>query len=74
MKWGMKEVPEIENEKARKMIESTNMFSNSQKCRCKRPRECIKLEKWTEIVQECVEIGLSALYTKIFRVNSVSVK
>ena len=54
-------VPAIENEKARKMIESTNMLSNSQKYRCKRPRECIELEKWTEIVQEGVEIGLSAL-------------
>ena len=54
LKWAMKEVPAIENEKARKMIESTNMFSNSQKYRCKMPRECIKLEKWTEIVQECV--------------------
>ena len=53
----MKEVPAIENEKARKMIESTNMFSNSQKYRCKRPTECIKFEKSTEIVQECVEIG-----------------
>ena len=61
LKWAMKEVPVIENEKARKMIESTNMFSNSEKCRCKRPRECIKLDKWTEIVQEGFEIGLSAL-------------
>ena len=43
------------------MIESTNMFSNSQKYRCERPRECIILEKWTEIVQEGVEIGLGAL-------------
>ena len=29
LKWAMKEVPAIENEKARKMTESTNMFSNS---------------------------------------------
>ena len=61
LKWAMKKVPAIENEKARKMIESTNMFSNSQKYRSKRPRERIKFEKWTEIVEECVEIGLSAL-------------
>ena len=50
LKWAMKEVLTIEDEKARKMLESTNMSSNSQKYRCKRPRECIKLEKWTEIV------------------------
>ena len=51
LKWAMKEVLAIENEKAR-----TNMFSNSQKYGCKRPRKCIKLEKWTEIVQEGVEM------------------
>ena len=54
-------MPAIENGKARKIIESTNMFSNSEKYWCKWPRECIKLEKWLEIVQECVDIGLSAL-------------
>ena len=41
----MKEVLAIANKKARKMIESTNMFNNSQKYKCKRPREFIKLEK-----------------------------